>query len=380
MTTTELPIRDLRDAESLARCCRDWLERDVLALDTEFVRERTYHPIPGLIQVSDGDTCWLVDPLPREELAPLLRILEADAPVKIMHSASQDLELLRLMGCAPPGNLFDTQVAATLAGVGDAPGYAGLVSELLGVDLAKGETRSDWTRRPLSAKQRHYAAQDVAHLVPLYRLLRERLAALGREDWLAEECGRLVADAWRDDPAGGALRRQRNAWRLTPGQQELLAQLWAWREREASRLDRPRRRVLEDGLLYELVHNPPRSHRDLSDIGMPSGWVRRFGDGVLSEVAAVLDRPGTDEPVRFDPPPRTPEEKERLNILQEALRKVQRATGIPAGFLATRHTLNRLATGADEIDSPPGGLLGWRADVVVPELRRALRASRAAGA
>lgn len=369
----QIPIRDIRDRASLATACRDWLRHEAIGLDTEFVRETTYEPVPGLIQVSDDAHCWLVDPQAVDDLEPLFEVLANDQPVKIMHSASQDLELFRVMGAASPRALFDTQLAAMLAGIGDSPSYAALVREVLGTALEKGETRSDWTRRPLTAAQRRYAARDVFYLPPLYRRLHARLDELGRASWLVEECDRLVVEAWRDEPAL-ASRRQRQAWRLEPREQTLLAALWSWREAQARELNRPRQRVLDDQRLVELVRSPPRNRDDLGRAGQKPGWIRRFGDALIREISAVLDRSDDDFPVRFPPPPRTPDEKTRLKALQRAVRDLSAQTGVPAGLLVTRHTLDRLATGASKLSDLPENLRGWRESVVVPVLAEALEA------
>lgn len=370
----DMPIRDVHDSDTLQRLFKQWRDLPAIALDTEFVRERTYHPVPGLIQVSDGTACWLVDPLPRRDLEPLLALLASESPVKVMHSAGQDLELLRLLGADAMRGLFDTQVAATLAGVADSPGYANLVESLLGVALDKGETRSDWTWRPLSDSQRHYAALDVAHLLPLYEKLSERLAQQGRQAWAAEECERLLADAWDPDPVT-ALRRQRQAWRLTPREQELLFRFWHWRERQARELDRPRGRVLDDSALNAFVRQPPRSREDLVAAGTPPGWIRRFGESFLETVADALQTPAERLETRFPPPPLSAPEKARLKALQAAIQDLAAHMGIPAGFLATRQTLDRLATGAQPPDAVPGTLRGWREQVVWPVLEKALAES-----
>src|SRR3954469_4863071 len=170
-----------------------------VGLDTEFVRERTWWPQLALVQLALDDRVLLVDPLVPgmcEALAPLL----ADSAVlKVMHSASEDLVALKHACGVVPAPLFDTQIAAALAGIGAGVGYQRLVQDTLGVALPKGETRSDWLRRPLSPSQLEYAADDVRHLFALHDALDGRLSALDRRAWLDEDCARMVANAHRDE-------------------------------------------------------------------------------------------------------------------------------------------------------------------------------------
>lgn len=364
-------INDVHTADALHRCCRAWAESDLIAVDTEFVRERTYFPLPGLIQVATRDGCWLVDPTVGLDMSPLFELLGSARPAKVMHSASQDLELFRIMGAPAVAGLFDTQVAAGLAGLGDQPGFASLARDLLDIELPKGETRSDWRRRPLSAAQRRYAAQDVIPLPEMHRILSSRLRKLERLSWLEEDCAREVDQAWTVDPAPG-LRRQRNAWKLPPEDQQLLASLWRWREARAAELDRPRRRVAEDAAINELVRRKPATPRELADAGMPPGWIRRFGDAVLAEIAAKREeRP----PALFEAPPQSPEERGNLESIRKKLRQLAEETGIPASMLATRQTLEHLAVHPEDLAGPPGEFSGWRERVVVPALAEALGAA-----
>lgn len=370
----DLPVKDVHTPAALAECCRAWSECDLIAVDTEFVRERTYFPLPGLIQVATPEECWLVDPTVGLELRPLFDLLGRPHPIKVMHSASQDLELFRIMGAPPMAGLFDTQVAAGLAGLGDQAGFATLVKDLLGVELGKGETRSDWRRRPLSAAQRRYAAQDVIPLPDLYRVLSARLEELGRVHWVLEDCRRQVTQAWTEDPAPG-LRRQRNAWKLSPTDQHLLETLWRWRETRAAELDRPRRRVVEDAALNELVRRKPRTSRELADAGMPPGWIRRFGEPVLAEIAAARDATKDEPPVLFEAPPQSPAERNNLDAMRKKLRQLSENTGIPPAMLATRQTLEHLAVRPEDLAHPMAELKGWREEIVVPALNEALRAA-----
>jgi hypothetical protein len=191
--------------DALADACARWRGAGVLGIDTEFVRERTFYPGLGLIQVTDGDAVALVDPVALGDLCPLERVFADEGIVKVLHSCSEDMEVFFHRFGALPRPVFDTQVAAAFLGLGYSPGYSALVEALFGVEVPKHLTRTNWLRRPLSADQKRYAALDVAHLLPCYDVLSEGLRRCGRDAWAAEEFAQLV-DAGRFD-VDLALRR-----------------------------------------------------------------------------------------------------------------------------------------------------------------------------
>lgn len=366
-----LPVRLITLDSDLDQLCQRWRRQAAIGLDTEFVRERTYHPIPALVQVADQTGYWLLDPLVLAEWEPFFQLLNDGQVVKVMHAPGQDLELFRLMGSSPPRALYDTQSAAILANLGQGPGYQALVSMLLDRDLPKTETRSDWQRRPLTEAQQHYAAQDVAYLLELKEALDERLRNLGRAAWHAEENERLVAQAWLDDDASG-LKRLKQAWRLPPASQMLLKELWLWRESRARELDRPRQRVLKDGPMQQIAAEFPDSNAALTRLELPAGWIRRFADEVLERVRRIREVPETAHAPQFAPPANQGEARGRLKRLQNAVSQVSEKTGLPTSFLVNRQTLEALATDPPADGSLPESLRGWRAEVVAPALLSAL--------
>jgi ribonuclease D len=189
---------------------------DRLALDTEFMREKTYHPQLCLVQIGTDADCYLFDPLAPLDLAPLHALLQDRGKLKILHAARQDLEVLLLTGGAVPGPLFDTQVAAAFLGFPPQVGYAELVARQLGHSIDKGQTRTDWSRRPLTDAQLAYAADDVRHLLTLHTELETALLAKGRAGWVAEETAACENPAlYRTDPA--AAPGSTPAPRSTPG-------------------------------------------------------------------------------------------------------------------------------------------------------------------
>ena len=323
-----------------------------VGLDTEFIRERTYWPQLALVQVATGNDILLVDmcvPGMAEALAPLLRDAST---LKIMHSASEDLVALQhACGCVPRP-LFDTQVAAALCGVGAGMGYQRLVAEQLGIALDKGETRSDWLRRPLSSRQLEYAADDVRHLFALHERLDAQLGTLGRNDWLREDCARLVdaADATGDDPWPHLSLRA--AQFLDADAQRRLLRLLRWREAQARASDRPRNWILVGELAVLLARNPPADSIALRKLfeSRPKSPLR-LANAIWDALSNPLDGEGAMPLARDDEG-----DRKTLRQLQDAVAARSRELALPDGVLASRRWLQALL----ETGQWPAALAGWR--------------------
>lgn len=337
-----------------------------LAVDTEFFRERTYYARLCLIQLAAGDRILLADPLAIEDMAPLVALLRAPAVSKIVHAARQDIEVLLPVTQEPPGPVFDTQIAASLLGHASQVGYAPLVNELLGVQLAKGHARTNWAARPLREAQLIYAADDVRYLEPLAAKLHERLAAAGRLGWLEEECAALADPAlYRSEPQDAWLRL-RGLERMTPQERGAVRELAAWRESRAMRRDLPRSWVMADDTLRELARRRPETAEALADV---AGLAPALAKHAADELLALLAAAAPDEGSGYETPNRlTPEQKATMGRLQAALQAVATAQGISPEVLATRRDLTALLRGSR--NAPP--LRGWRREVVGEALLAAL--------
>ncbi|MEW6750042.1 MAG: HRDC domain-containing protein, partial [Candidatus Latescibacterota bacterium] len=232
-----------------------------VALDTEFVWESTYYPRLGLVQLGlDDGTCHLVDAVALPDLAPLAEIIAAADLPKILHDAPQDLTILRRATGASPRNVFDTRCAAGLAGLSSTSSLLQLASTVLGVELDKTASRTNWLQRPLSPAQARYAVEDVRCLPPLRDALLARIRRLGRESWLREEL--LALDdprLYEERDPREQYQRIKGAGRATPRELAVLRELAAWREEEARRSDRPRGRILSDDVLLHLARRKPRT-------------------------------------------------------------------------------------------------------------------------
>jgi ribonuclease D len=336
-----------------------------LALDTEFMREKTYRAELCLLQVADARGPVCIDPL-AVDLSPLAPLLGAPGVVKVMHAARQDLEvMLPATGLIRP--VFDTQIAAALAGHPAQVGYAEMVRRLIGVELDKAHTRTDWSRRPLSPEQQEYALDDVRHLLPLREMLLDELRARGRLAWLEEELAALDSEAALRVAPEDAWKKVKGLPALDPARHELAQALAAWRERRASERNRPRGWIIDDAVLREIVIRLPRSIDALAALPeMQESVVRKCGD----ELLALVRDAGIS-----DPPPVLPR-RERPDPAQVALVKkladvvaeVAQQLGLNAEVLATRRELEKLAGGNRDVSL----LRGWRQDVVGARLLAAL--------
>ena len=337
-----------------------------VGIDTEFIRERTYWPQLSLVQVAlEGEspappTILLLDMLAPGMPQALVPLLADRSVTKIMHSASEDLVALRHACGALPEPLFDTQIAAALAGVGAGLGYQRLVQELLGIAVDKGETRSDWMKRPLSAAQLSYAADDVRHLFALHDALADRLAALGRRDWFDEDCARLLDGARADEGERWPHLSLRSAQFLDAAGQRRLLRLLRWRERQARHSDRPRSWVLDNELAATVAREAPADRDALERLFQSHPKAPRKLAGPVWE---ALSTPLPDEDQA--PAPRTSErDRKALRRLQDAVAARSGELGLPDGVLASRRWLESLLDGEDW----PGVLSGWRRSQLEPAL------------
>jgi ribonuclease D len=337
-----------------------------LALDTEFMREKTYRAELCLLQIADGDNAVCIDPLAIADLSSLAPLLGAPGVVKIMHAARQDLEvLLPAVGMVLP--VFDTQIAAALAGHPSQVGYAELARRLLGVELAKAHTRADWSRRPLSAEEQEYALDDVRHLAALRASLLDTLAAQGRVAWLEEELAALAnPDALRVAPEE-AWRKVKGLPSLDPARQQLVQSLAAWRERRADERNRPRGWILDDISLREIALRLPRTPEALTALPeMQESVVRKCGEELLTLVReAGISDPPPPLPRRERP---DPEQLALVKRLAEIAAEVAKSLSINSEVLATRRELEKLAAGRRDISL----LRGWRKEIVGEKLLAAL--------
>ena len=345
-----------------------------VGLDTEFIRERTYWPKLALVQVAleDGGSTriLLVDALVPGMDAVLAGLLRDTSVLKVMHSPSEDLVAFSHHCGAVPDPLFDTQAAAALAGMDAGMGYQRLVEQVTGVLLPKGETRSDWMRRPLSPAQLGYAADDVRHLFAIHDELESRLRELGRLDWLAGDAARTVERAATAETERWPHLSLRAAQFLEPAAQQRLLRLLRWREARARETDRPRTWILDNELANALARQPPRDEAELqSRLDAHPKAPRKLAAALWR----VLNEPLPDEADLPDASRLERLDKQRLKALKAAVAARAAELDLPEGVLASRKHLEALLL--DPGHWPPA-LEGWRREQLEPVLSPILAGSR----
>ncbi len=348
--------------DQLAELAARWRDEPHLGLDTEFLFERTFWPIPGLVQVATPAGIWLVDAVAIRDLSPFAPLLASESSSKILHAGSGDAVLFERVAGTRPGPVFDTQIAAAFCGLGPSLSYGALVAALEGVALAKSETRTDWTRRPLTPEQVRYAGEDVAHLLSVADRLRRQLEPLGRLRWVEEDsAASLAPDPERENP-DLAWRRLRGWERLPRPRLRIVRALARWRELEARRLDLARPFVLRDETLLELARKPAATIDELRKTrGFETRRHERFAKPILELVESAMSEAEdtTEEPAR-------PVSKEAAAALAEAVTRAAARLELPADLLLPRRQRERLLAAAGAPLS--SRLTGWRRDVLGAEI------------
>jgi len=354
-------MRIITTTDELARFSADLRARPYFAVDTEFMREKTYWPILCLIQAAADGVEAIIDPMaPGIDLSPFLEALGDPSTMKVFHAARQDVEIFFQLTGAAPAPLFDTQIAAMACGFGDQIGYEPLMRTLLNASIDKGNRFTDWSRRPLSEAQLHYALSDVTHLREAYSIIRTRLEKEKRLSWIEQEMEALRDPSlYRADPNSAWERLKLRGVRssdLGP-----IIKLAEWREREAQEKNLPRGRILKDDAIFELARMKPTTQAELATARtMPHGFERsRTAAGILEAIAAgrAMPRnslPDIEKPTRRAPPP--PDVVELLKVL---LKRQSEACGAAARLIATAQDLEDIAHGDKKVPA----LEGWRREV-----------------
>lgn len=332
-----------------------------VAVDTEFLRERTYHPRLCLVQVATPEECAVIDPLELEDMAPLASLFANPAVTKVFHACTQDMEVIHHALGVLPAPIFDTQVAAAFLGERLQISYNGLVHAFCGIDLPKSESLTDWSRRPLSPEQVEYALDDVRYLIKAYAVIEERLAAQGRMDWVVDEVAPLTRlDHYVVDPRD-AYRRVKRVGSLTRRQQAVARELAAWREGRAEALDIPRKWIVSDEVLVALARRPPKTAADLKRVRGTEQLSDRDIEAALAAVARGIRCPAANLPNMVRARRSSSPELESVSDLMFALlRLVSERSGVATSIIASRDDL------LDYIDHPERSPLrdGWRFELV----------------
>ena len=365
-------IEFIATSEALAALCTRLEGEAFVTVDTEFMREKTYYPELCLVQLAGANDVAVVDALaPGMDLAPLGRLLAKPDVVKVFHACRQDVEIFLLMFDAVPVPLFDTQVAAMVAGFGDQVGYDSLVASLTGGHIDKAHRFSDWSARPLSKSQINYAAADVTHLREVYEKLNAKLEKEARLEWLAEEMAVLTRpETYRVDPERAYERLKiRSNNRRQLGLAKAIA---AWREREAQRINIPRGRLLKDEQIPEIASLAPDDAEGLAKArGISAGFANgKSGISLLAAIAEAKALPEADLPK-----PERQREAPKASPALVSLLKVLLAAAAEKNNVAAR-----LVASGDEIEAlaldetaPNPVLEGWRREMFGETALRLIR-------
>ena len=320
-----------------------------VALDTEFLRERTYYAKLCLIQLGTDDYCVLIDVLEPLNLKPLFDFLNNRERVKVLHAAHQDLEVLAqtqgaLLGTGTTpiaGPIFDTQVAAGYAGISAQIGYGDLVQQRLNVTLEKGHSRTDWSQRPLSPEQISYAADDVRYLVELYHNFKAAMSHMLRWGWIEEDAEQLEDPALYVTQPEDAWKRLKGLEQLTPPQLAAAKALAAWRERRAILKDRPRSWIITDDVLRLLAERLPATAEDVANThGLPKGVAEKRSGELLELITAASQSAANEPHTPWKRPPRS--QVNKVTRLMEFVRTEATRLNVSSELLATRREMEQL--------------------------------------
>jgi len=376
VTIPALPEHFVADPSRFARCLEHIATMPVVGFDTEFVGEDSYRPELCLIQVATAEQLFVIDPFAVGPLDEFWKLLVDPARTTIVHAGREDIRICHYRTGRPPANVFDLQLAAGIVGLSYPIGYGALVYDLLGQRTSKGQTLTDWRRRPLLPAQERYAFDDVIYLIPCWKKLTDRLKRLKRADWAEEEFTASVARATAEEAATERWRKVKGIGGLDRRGLAIARELFLWREGFGERVNRPARQLLRDDLLAEIARRAPVRREELAAFrGVPA----RELDAILEAVRRAKALAPADHPepeARENDPPHV--------LMLGAFLGVVLAdwcirNRLAANLVASSAELKALVRSRVERESSPQIPLtrGWRAEIVLPELNAILDGARA---
>jgi len=356
-TSSEYEILYVDSTDKLQQLCLSIKDAPILILDTEFVREKTYRAKLCLLQIATDDIVACVDPIAISDINPLIDLINDHSKLKVLHAARQDYEIFYDLTRQLPQPLFDTQLAASLLGYGEQVGYGSLVGKVLGIQLDKAHTRTDWSKRPLSEAQIKYASDDVIYLRQLYPLLTQQLKEKGREDWLNEEFDSLCQKELYVTKLDEAWQRVKGINRLRPRQLAAAKNLSHWREEMAIKKDLPRRWIISDDILLAIAQLLPKNKSQLESIAnIKKAFIDKSGDTVLNCVKKALELDDASLPSVKKPKRLTAEQEIVADLLLVQLKIIANHQNISVSNIANRKMLEKFINGETDITL----LKGWR--------------------
>lgn len=347
------------------------INEDVIALDTEFHGEGRYWPELFLIQLAGSDGPVAVDPLAIDDLSPIGRLLEAERPIKVIHSSRNDIEILMHQLDVEFRSVFDTQLAAAFLGYDQQTALYKLIRSYCGENPIKGHTLSDWSKRPLSSQQIDYALNDVRYLIDIYRKQYKKLRSGNRLEWYLEETQSLTDPSTYDIPLRKLFRRVRSAGKIRKDRLPVLWALVQWRERTAENMNKPRNHVVKDFVLGAITALSPENEKSLASLrGISKGFIQKWGREVLAVIAESKRNPPGNIPAI----PRNyskPGISARRDILRIFLKQESVRLGIAPALLLSKDLLDALAENPPDSEDELGRipeLSGWRGEALGEDL------------
>ena len=362
-------IQYIDTPEQLEQLCQKIAVAPWIALDTEFLREKTYYPKFCLLQIATPEWVACIDPLAFKQLNNLFEVIANPKIIKVFHSCRQDLEIFYQLTGNVPKPVFDTQIAAPLLGIQDNPGYAMLVSTFLNVNLSKAYTRTDWSVRPLSPEQIQYAADDVIYLCQIYEIMQAKLMELDRFEWLEADFKALYnLDIYEVRPEN-AWQRIKGKKKLTGKQLSIVQSLTQWREQLARSENKPRNWLIRDDLIIELAKLQPSTVKELSSVRqINDNLVRRHGKSLCRLITEAKQK--NTSPLKNDDKSvkKTQQQEALLDVLFAIVRIRADENSINPSLLASRKELEKLLFKEEGCEV----LKGWRFGMVGKELQALL--------
>ncbi|MDH5393281.1 MAG: ribonuclease D [Gammaproteobacteria bacterium] len=335
--------------QELLQCCKALAGSTFLAVDTEFLREKTYYSKLALIQVANESLTFIIDPLELDSLDTFFELINNTHITKVLHSASQDYEIFYNLQGELPKPIFDTQVAASLLGYGEQIGYANLVKNLLDVDVDKSQTRTDWTRRPLNQKQLSYAATDVIYLAQIYPIMQNRLKELNRTDWLTDDFQQLTDTNRYQVDQRAMWKKIKTANRLPAQKLSIVQELADWRETLAIKRNIPRKRAMTDDVIVDIANQQPGTIAELKEIRQINA---RLSDKELQQllncVQTGITKPESEWPRFARKHSPSTEQSAIVDILSAIVQLKAAENNISPAFICNKKDLVSLVCGSTE--------------------------------
>jgi ribonuclease D len=357
----------IEDSEQLHLICQRYAQAKILAIDTEFVRTRTLYPKLGLIQINDGETLALIDPVAVSDLTVFWQLLENPNIQKVLHACSEDLEVFLTAGNCRPVNLIDSQIIMAFLGHGISMGYAAMIAHYTDIELDKSESRTDWMKRPLTQKQLDYAAADVEHLFNILPLLFADIEKAGWLDAAQEESNVMVDRKFSPIDESQLYLNLKMAWRLNPVQLYRLQQLTIWRFQQAKIKDRPIGFIAKDHTLFALAQVNPTSVGAMSGIeGVEVLDIRHKGNVMLTVLKRATEATNATLPepiIRLD---EYPGYKQNFKKVKNAITEFSTQTNLLPENFASKKQINQFMSwhfklnGAENNPQLVDIMRGWR--------------------